>query len=122
MSIKAYGFTRIQEMIQKDIDLTHYLAKLIKQSTDFELRSVSHLAICCFRYTGNFTEEKDIVAINQKLIPALESDGRVFITGTKLNDAFVLRACLINHRKQKSSVEYLLETIRDVASKIDLTT
>lgn len=118
LSVKAYGFLKIQQMIQKDIDLTHYLAKLITESTDFELKSTSDLAIACFRYVGNYTSENDIVAINQQLIPALEADGRVFITGTKLNNEFVLRACLINHRKQESSVEYLLNVIRDVASKI----
>ena len=117
LSVKAYGFSRIQEMIQKDIDLTHYLADLITQSPDFELKSTSHLAVVCFRYKGNFTDEKDIIDINQRLIPALEADGRVFITGTKLNNAFVLRGCLINHRKQKASVEYLLDVIRDVAAK-----
>jgi glutamate/tyrosine decarboxylase-like PLP-dependent enzyme len=116
MSLKVYGFKKFQEMIQKDIDLTHYLSKLISESTDFELKSTSDLAITCFRYKGNYTDEKEIVEINQKLIPALEADGRVFITGTKLNNEFVLRACLINHRKQKSSVEYLLDTIRDVAA------
>ena len=118
LSVKAYGFTRIQQMIQKDIDLTHYLAQLITESTDFELKSIAHLAVACFRYVGNFKTENDIIAINQQLIPALELDGRIFITGTKLNDDFVLRACLINHRKQAASVEYLLETIRDVAGTI----
>lgn len=119
MSIKAYGFTKIQEMIQKDIDLTHYLAKLIMESDDFELKSVSDLAIICFRFKGDIETEEGIIAMNQKLIPELETDGRVFITGTKLNGEFVLRACLINHRKQKSSVHFLLDTIRDVAKKID---
>ena len=38
--------------------------------------------------------------------------------GTKLKGVFVLRACLINHRKQENSVDYLLEVIRDVASKM----
>lgn len=114
MSVKAYGFARIQQMIQKDIDLAHYLAKLISESPDFELKSTSDLAVVCFRYKGNGRTESEIEAINQQLIPALEADGRVFITGTKLNNEFVLRACLINHRKQKSSVEYLLEVIRSV--------
>jgi aromatic-L-amino-acid decarboxylase len=118
MSVKAYGFNRIQEMIQKDIDLTHYLAKLITESSDFELKSSSHLAIACFRYVGNLTNVDEISSINQKLIPALEADGRVFITGTKLNDEFVLRACIINHRKTEKSIEYLLDTIRDVASSL----
>jgi aromatic-L-amino-acid/L-tryptophan decarboxylase len=116
MSIKAYGFTKIQEMMQKDIDLTHYLVKLINESTDFELKSASELAIACFRYKGEITNDKKITEINKNLIPALEVDGRVFITGTKLNDEFVLRACLINHRKQKSSIVYLLETIREVST------
>lgn len=114
MSVKAYGFGRIQQMMQKDIDLAHYLAKLIVESSDFELKSTSDLAVVCFRYKGSYRTENEIEAINQKLIPALEADGRVFITGTKLNNVFVLRACLINHRKQKSSIDYLLDVIRDV--------
>jgi hypothetical protein len=34
---------------------------------------------------------------------------------TKLNHELVLRACLINHRKQTTSIEHLLEVIREVA-------
>jgi aromatic-L-amino-acid/L-tryptophan decarboxylase len=119
LSVKAYGFAKIQKMIQKDIDLTHYLAKLIKKSTDFELKSQSDLAVVCFRFKGNFTNDQDIIDINQRLIPALEADGNVFIAGTKLNNEFVLRACLINHRKQKASVEFLLNTIRKVAANME---
>jgi aromatic-L-amino-acid/L-tryptophan decarboxylase len=118
LSVKAYGFDKIQKMMQKDIDLTHYLADLITKSSDFELHSVSDLAVACFRYKGHLTNEADITALNQRLIPALEADGHVFIAGTKLNNQFVLRACLINHRKQKASVEFLLDTIRRVDSEI----
>lgn len=118
MSVKAYGFSIIQEMIQKDIELAKYLSELVRLSDDFELKADSELAISCFRYKGINLMEEEIVEINQKLIAALEADGRVFITGTKLNGEHVLRACLINHRKQKQSVEYLLEVIRDVASTL----
>ncbi len=118
LSVKTYGFAAIQQMIQKDIDLTHYLADLITQSTDFELKSVADLAVVCFRFIGNLTSEAEITALNARLIPALEADGRIFIASTKLNNALVLRACLINHRKQKASVAFLLETIRDVAKQL----
>jgi aromatic-L-amino-acid/L-tryptophan decarboxylase len=117
MSVKAYGFDRISQMMQKDLDLTHYLIDLIKKSSDFELKSSSHLAVACFRYVGNCSNEEEIAALNQRLIPALEADGDVFITGTKLNNQFVIRACLINHRKQKSSVDFLLATIQRVAAE-----
>jgi glutamate/tyrosine decarboxylase-like PLP-dependent enzyme len=118
LSVKTYGFDRIRDMIQKDIDLTNYLIKLVVESTDFELKSKADLAVACFRFKGNLTDSEAISQLNQKLIPALEADGRVFITSTKLNGEFVLRACIINHRKNETSIEYLLDTIRDVAKTI----
>lgn len=120
MSFKVYGAVRIKEMIRKDIDLARYLSDRIEQADDFELKARSPLAISCFRYTGTLTSETAITALNQKLIHALERDGRVFMTGTRLHDAFVLRACLINHRKQQHTVDYLLDVIRDVAKKLSV--
>jgi glutamate/tyrosine decarboxylase-like PLP-dependent enzyme len=120
MTIKAYGIARIKAMIQKDIDLTDYLNECIQKTTDFELVATSPLAISCFRYKGNLTDKNDIIALNEKLIPALEEDGRVFITGTKLNNDFVLRACLINHRKNEQTVAYLLEVVRNVGEQLIL--
>jgi aromatic-L-amino-acid decarboxylase len=122
MSLKAYGFTRMQAMMQKDIDLTRYLEKQLMAADDFELKSGSDLAIACFRYIGHSLSHEAIIDINQRLIPALEADGRVFIAGTRLNGEFVLRACIINHRKTEASIDYLLDVIRDVASRLLKTT
>ncbi len=118
MSIKAFGINQIKAMIQKDIDLARYLTNQIKKSHDFELVADSDLAISCFRYKGNLTDKQEIIEFNRRLIPALENDGRVFITGTKLKGEFVLRACLINHRKTKATTDYLLEVIREVGQEM----
>jgi glutamate/tyrosine decarboxylase-like PLP-dependent enzyme len=118
MSLKAYGFTKIQAMMQKDLDLTRYLEKRLDAASDFELKTHSDLAIACFRYIGTQLSSEQIIQLNQDLIPALESDGRIFITGTKLRGEFVLRACIINHRKSEASIDYLLAVIRDVATNL----
>lgn len=116
MSVKYYGFDAIRDMIQKDIDLTHYLSQLVTDADDFELSATSHLAVTCFRYIGQDMTEEQIEETNSKLIPALEADGRVFIMSTKLRGQLVIRACLINHRKTKETTSYLLDVIRDVAN------
>lgn len=121
LSLKAYGFDAICSMIQKDIDLAKYLADLVEAAPDFELSAGSDLAITCFRYTGQLTSHEEIETLNKQLIPALEEDGRVFITGTKLNGEFVIRACLINHRKSKETTKYLLEVIREIGQKLENT-
>ncbi len=118
MSIKAYGMKRIAAMIKKDIDLTAYLADQITKSSDFEIKARGPLAIVCFSYTAGSQDPALVEHLNKRLIPALESDGRVFITGTNIHGEFVLRACLINHRKTKASVDHLLEVIRDVGKSL----
>lgn len=122
MTIKAYGMKRIRDMIQKDIDLTHYLNGLVRTSKDFELVADSKLAVSCFRYVGDMASPDEITEFNKRLMPELEKDGRVFIMGTSLKGEYAIRACLINHRKTKETVAYLLEVIREVAHKVEYQT
>jgi aromatic-L-amino-acid decarboxylase len=105
-------------MIQKDIDLTRYLTEKIRAADDFEVEATADLAVVCFRYVSDCQTEEEKHQLTARLIPALESDGRVFITGTRLRGKLVLRACLINHRKTKASTDYLLDVIRDVGRAI----
>ena len=114
----SFEFLRLKRISHSSIDLTHYLADKIEEAPDFVLKSKSSLAIACFQYTGDLQDQKAIEQLNQKLIPALETDGRVFITGTILNNEFVLRACLINHRKTEATTDYLLEVIRELGKKL----
>jgi len=118
MSLKTYGIKAIKQMIQKDIDLAGYLSKKIDEDPDFELVAASDLAISCFRYTKSLTSEEEIAAFNRTLITALEKDGRVFITGTTIQNKYVIRACLINHRMHTGTVDYLIDVIKKVASTI----
>ena len=119
MTIKAYGMGRIKAMIQKDIDLTHYLNELVEASPDFEMVAYSKLAVSCFRYVGHMRSKKEITDFNRRLMPELEKDGRVFIMGTLLKNEYAIRACLINHRKTRETIVHLLEVIRDVAQKME---
>ncbi len=117
MSFKAYGAEAFRQMIAKDIDLSKYLAEQIKASLDFKLFNDPELSAVCFQYIEGIdaSEHNDF---NQKLIHALEQDGRVFIPGSQLHGQTVIRACLINHRKQQKHVDYLLDVIRDVANNL----
>lgn len=120
MSLKAYGFDRFREMIRKDIALTQYLKEKVTSEPAFEWVASAKLAVGCFQYRGRLTSAAAIEAFNKKLVPALEKDGRVFIMGTKLKGRFVLRACLINHRKDMAAIDNLLYVIRDVAEKLEI--
>jgi glutamate/tyrosine decarboxylase-like PLP-dependent enzyme len=119
MSFKAYGAQRIADMIAKDIELADYLARCCDDAEDFATLTTGPLAITCFRYIADGTRDDDTLdAWNASLPDALERDGRVFITGTRLHGRPVLRACIINHRFSRPDIDYLIAVIREVAQRI----
>ncbi len=117
MTLKAYGARRLRETIQGDIDNAQYLAELAEESDDFELMAPVPLSIACFRYRPDEMSEEDAENLNRKLAHAIEQDGRIFLTATKINGITALRTCFINPRTTKKDVEQILEVIRDVAGR-----
>ena len=119
MSFKAYGAEQFAAMIDKDIAAADYLATRIREAKDFELVSSGELAIVCFRYIRQGSlDETSLDRLNAQLLEALERDGRLFITGTKLKGRQVIRACIINHRIQNADIDVMLEIIRDLAGTL----
>ena len=123
MSFKAYGAERLVRMIEKDILLTKYLKEELLKTGEFEILNEPQLSALCFRYLGPDAslrnDPQKLEQLNRDIIPALEQDGRVFITGTTLQDQQVIRACLINHRIQKENVDRLISVIQEVGSTME---
>jgi len=122
MSFKTYGSDRLSDAIRNDIENASYLASMVSSSDQFELCSGPMLSITCFRYLGPnemTNNSKFVDQINREIIPALEKDGRVFITGTIINGRPVIRACCINHRMEKSNIDFLLQVIQEVGLEVE---
>jgi glutamate/tyrosine decarboxylase-like PLP-dependent enzyme len=119
MTFKAYGAERLRQEIEEDIRKARYLAQVIRATADFELLQEPELSIVCFRYQGRAAGNTAAVdQLNQALIPALEKDGRVFITGTRIQGRPVIRACFVNHRQQYGDIDRLVAVIREVGQSL----
>ena len=118
MTIKAFGAKRLRTTIQSDIDHAKYLQSLIEKSDDFEMLAPVPLSIACFRYTQPGLDEKRLDELNQKLAHAIEQDGRIFLTATKVRGRTALRTCFINPRTTKKDVGWIPEVIRDLAGDL----
>jgi aromatic-L-amino-acid/L-tryptophan decarboxylase len=118
MTLKAYGADRITDTIQRDIENAKHLERLVNRSDDFELMAPVPLSIVCFRFKPDTLGEEETDIFNRKLAHAIEQDGRIFLTATKVKGKTALRTCFINPRTTKKHVERIPEVIRDIASKI----
>ena len=45
----------------------------------------------------------------------IEEDGRVFLSGTKINGENVLRINCVNHRREKQDIDFLFKVLKDIA-------
>ncbi len=122
MTFKAYGGRKLRAAIESNIEIMRYLADQIDRSQDFVRLAPVPLSVVCFQYrTSDASVHEDreyLDTLNSRLLEALENDGRVFLSGTKIRGKRVLRACSINHRLRWQDVELLLEVIREVGGSL----
>ncbi len=121
MTFKAYGTALLKGNIEGNIQTIRHLAGLIDRSDEFEQLAPSPLSIVCFRYRTTDThvrgDEDYLSRLNSFILEEVERDGRVFLTGTKLNGKTALRVCSVNHRTTATHVEYLLSVLTEIGRR-----
>ncbi|PAU95341.1 pyridoxal-dependent decarboxylase [Aliifodinibius salipaludis] len=118
MTIKAYGATRLRDEIASDMDKARYLSELVGSNKKLELMAPVPLSIVCFRYNPGGMEESTLNRLNDNIIQEIESDGRVFLTGTKIKGKTALRVCFINPRTKKEDIELLEKVVLEIGGKL----
>jgi aromatic-L-amino-acid/L-tryptophan decarboxylase len=116
MTMQQIGMDGYKQLISRDIDLARKLQEKIRAREDFELVATGPLSVTCFLYTppGN----NDVEALNRKLIPLIQAEGQVFLTGTELEGRFALRACIVNFRTSEADLDLLLDVIADAGKRV----
>lgn len=114
--MQQVGLEGLRRLITGNNQLAAQLVHKIKQQSDFELISGGPLSIVCFRYTPS--NHPDVDGLNTHLPGFLQRDGRVFITGTRLQERPVLRMCIVNFRTTEADLDVALQVIREVGTAI----
>jgi aromatic-L-amino-acid/L-tryptophan decarboxylase len=122
MTFKAYGARKLRAAIESNIEIMQYLADRIDQSQDLVRLAPVPLSVVCFQYRPPDLsvrgDQQYLDALNAALSKALERDGRVFVSGTKIHGQTALRACSVNHRLRREDVDLLLDVTREIGRSL----
>ena len=122
MTFKAYGAEKLRAAIESNIQIMRYLANRIDESQDFVRLAPVPLSVVCFQYRPmddfRHTDQRYLSALNNRILDALEKDGRVFLSGTTIHGQRALRACSVNHRLRRDDVDFLLDVTRQVGRSL----
>jgi glutamate/tyrosine decarboxylase-like PLP-dependent enzyme len=114
-TLRFHGGHRLAAAIGEDIRLAAQFADLIAVADDFELLAGPGLSICCFRHTPEHMDEPALDAHNERILHALQRDGRVYLSNATVDGCFALRACITNFRTTRTDLERVLTVVRELA-------
>ena len=125
VSLLAHGTKAYGRRIAHDVELSKYLHRRAEERPEFEPMAPTTLSICCFRYVppdlpDGPGREEYLDALNERLMTAIQMDGRVYPSNAVLNGRFVLRSCIVNFRTEAEEIDLLLDVAAELGSKLDV--
>jgi len=122
MVINYYGVEGLREMVREHIRLAGMLAGWIDDSDLFERTAPTPLSTVCFRLNPRkSTPAKDsrfLDELNEELLKRLNETGKVFLSHTRIHDAFSLRCAIGNMRTEESHVRGLWELLNSIGREL----
>jgi hypothetical protein len=77
------------------------------------------LSIVTFRYVPEgVADPKAIDDFNEKLLTAIQEDGRFYLSNAIVDGKFVLRACIVNFRTTRKEMEGLPGVVVEIAGEL----
>jgi aromatic-L-amino-acid decarboxylase len=116
--IRSYGVEGLRAIIRRHVALAAELAEWVDASPDFERVAPVPFGLVCFRYRPAGRSEKELDALNERLLAAVNATRRVFLTHTRLGGRYVIRLVVGQRETQCRHVEEAWEIIRESARRM----
>jgi glutamate/tyrosine decarboxylase-like PLP-dependent enzyme len=121
MAMKFMGREGYAEVIERQIDLTNYLAERLQNLKDFRVLGQVETAVCCFKFLPPAianSDETEQDRLQQRLQQAIEQSGEAWITTTVLRGRRVLRANINSFLSERRHVDDLLELLERMGREV----
>jgi aromatic-L-amino-acid/L-tryptophan decarboxylase len=116
--IRSYGVEGLRAIIRRHVALAQELKGWIEQRPDFELMAPVPLSLVCFRYRPTGADEKELDALNERLLAKVNASRRVHLTHTRLDGRYVIRLVVGQRETQREHVAQAWALIREAAGSL----
>ena len=114
--LRSYGLERLQAMLRAHIAWTAELAERIAAEPDFELVTPPRLALLTFRYRPRADDDEvGLDRLNERLLHALNDDGRLYLTQTRVRGRYVIRFAIGQLYTTRDHVQRAWQVITETA-------
>ena len=112
--LRVYGVEGLQSMIRNHVDWALDLHTLLDEAADFEIVTPPVLSLFTFRYAP--AGHDDLDTLNQRLVDAVNDDGRIYITQTRTAGKLVIRFQAGQVNATKEDVLFAYDVVKEIAA------
>jgi aromatic-L-amino-acid decarboxylase len=121
MALKLLGKQGYARIIERQIELTHYLASRIDELKDFARVGKVETAVCCFRFLPGAARNSDGPqqdALQRTLQQRIEESGEAWLSSTVLHGRRALRVNINSFLTTRRHVDDLVELLKREGAKL----
>ena len=121
MAMKFMGRQGYAQTVERQIDLTNYLASKLDRLPGFKRLGQVETAVCCFRYLPDSLAQSSGVEqdrMQQRLQQTIERSGEAWLTTTVLHGRRALRVNINSFLTEQRHVDVLLSLLERASSTI----
>jgi aromatic-L-amino-acid decarboxylase len=116
LPITLFGVQAFRENLAEKLELTQWIYQRFIEEKEFECLSHPQLSAFAFRYQPKKGDTEDF---NRKLLKAIVSSKKLYLSSTRLNGEFVIRICVLGFRTHKKDVEKAFDLIKTTAQYLE---
>jgi aromatic-L-amino-acid decarboxylase len=113
LPLKMHGIGPFREALEEKLVLAREAAEELKTIAGIEVVAEPQLSTLAFRLNPGNLDTEELNRLNRRLLKAVNDRKRVFLTGTKLGERFVIRICVLSYRTHRDRMAVCLEDIRE---------
>lgn len=114
--MRGHGLEGLRAMIRNHVRWSRALARRL--STEPGFSSVTEPILSLFSFRHNPGDGRDLDAHNLSLLAAINDDGRLYVTQTRVEDRIAIRFQVGAMETTEADVDLAFEVIRDLARKL----
>ena len=118
LPFKMLGAEVFRKSLDEKLELASYFFQQLLRSGRWEIIAAPELSLTVFRHNNPRQSTDELNRINQQIIEFINQKGRVNLSGTKINNNFVIRNCILSFRTHRQHVDWLLEDLNEAWSSI----
>jgi len=119
LPLKLYGVKPFRACLEEKLLLAKYFHREIRK-LGFKVGPEPELSVATYRYIPKHLAD-DLVMVdkfNKSLLKAVNNDGRVFISSTKLDGKVVLRLACLSFRTHLTNIDMLIQILKEKTDRL----